>query len=38
MAETTRFDTICDESGYLVFRTGMENAEKMAEMATDAAG
>ena len=30
------FDTICDESGYLVFKTGMESAEKMAQMATAA--
>ncbi|MCY4566206.1 MAG: SDR family NAD(P)-dependent oxidoreductase [Gammaproteobacteria bacterium] len=30
------FDTICDESGYLVFKTGMESAEKMAKMATAA--
>ncbi|MDE0063839.1 MAG: SDR family NAD(P)-dependent oxidoreductase [Gammaproteobacteria bacterium] len=30
------FDTICDESGYLVFKTGMESAEKMAEMAAAA--
>ena len=30
------FDAICDESGYLVFRTGMESAEKMSEMATAA--
>ena len=32
------FDTICDESGYLVFKTGMESAEKMAEMAAAAMG
>ena len=30
------FDAICDESGYFVFKTGMESAEKMAEMATAA--
>ena len=32
------FDTICDESGYLVFKTGMESAEKMVEMATATMG
>ncbi len=30
------FHTICDESGYLVFKTGMESAETMAQMATAA--
>ena len=30
------FDAICDESGYFVFKTRMESAEKMAEMATAA--
>ena len=35
-AVQAHFETICDESGYLVFKTGMESAEKMAEMAAAA--
>jgi len=27
------FETICDESAYMVFKTGMESAEKMSEIA-----